>query len=371
MGKRSKNATSGYETGAVNLQKRRTLLRSAAVDAPLRRVASILFVAAVALTAAAVLPAAGGSQTDPAAALRRDDAALASKSRSAVLELYALETRLGAAQARLGALRSQAAGLARERAAVSRRLEIARTTLRISERLLGTRLRALYERGEADPLAVVLGAESLEDAMAALDGLALAAEHDRAIMEQTRTARNRLAALSATLRTRGAEVERLVASAAAEAATLGRARAERAAYVEQLAAQRRLTAARIGEVEAAAAAAHARAQVVAATAPKPVLVLEAPDRVTATASGAHTLTVTASGYALTGATATGVPVGWGVVAVDPSVIPLGTHMTIPGYGEGVAADTGGAVQGNTIDLWFPSDAEARAWGRRTVTITLN
>ena len=53
------------------------------------------------------------------------------------------------------------------------------------------------------------------------------------------------------------------------------------------------------------------------------------------------------------------------------MIPLGTRMTIPGYGEGVAADTGGAVQGNAIDLWFPTRAQALAWGRRTVTITLH
>jgi 3D (Asp-Asp-Asp) domain-containing protein len=46
-------------------------------------------------------------------------------------------------------------------------------------------------------------------------------------------------------------------------------------------------------------------------------------------------------------------------------------MTIPGYGEGVAADTGGAVQGAAIDLWFPSTAQALAWGRRTVTIRLH
>ena len=61
-----------------------------------------------------------------------------------------------------------------------------------------------------------------------------------------------------------------------------------------------------------------------------------------------------TGYALRGRTASGLPTGWGIVAVDPSVIPLGTRMTIPGYGEGVAADTGGAVHGATIDLWFPS-----------------
>jgi 3D (Asp-Asp-Asp) domain-containing protein len=46
-------------------------------------------------------------------------------------------------------------------------------------------------------------------------------------------------------------------------------------------------------------------------------------------------------------------------------------MTIPGYGEGVAADTGGGVFGAAIDLWFPSEEDARAWGRRVVAITLH
>jgi 3D (Asp-Asp-Asp) domain-containing protein len=83
------------------------------------------------------------------------------------------------------------------------------------------------------------------------------------------------------------------------------------------------------------------------------------------------MTVTATGYSLTGRTATGVPVGYGIVAVDPNVIPLGTRMSVPGYGEAVAADTGGAITGARIDLWFPTTAEALAWGTRTVTITLH
>ena len=53
------------------------------------------------------------------------------------------------------------------------------------------------------------------------------------------------------------------------------------------------------------------------------------------------------------------------------MIPLGTHMTVPGYGEAVAADTGSAIKGAIIDLWFPTVAQARAWGRRSVTITLD
>jgi 3D (Asp-Asp-Asp) domain-containing protein len=83
------------------------------------------------------------------------------------------------------------------------------------------------------------------------------------------------------------------------------------------------------------------------------------------------MTVVATAYDLPGTTATGVPVGPGIVAVDPTVIPLGTHMTIPGYGEGVAADTGGAIIGARIDVWVPDEAAATQWGVRTVTITLH
>jgi 3D (Asp-Asp-Asp) domain-containing protein len=71
------------------------------------------------------------------------------------------------------------------------------------------------------------------------------------------------------------------------------------------------------------------------------------------------------------ATASGLWPTRGMVAVDPSVIPLGTRLTIPGYGVGIAADTGGAVRGNTIDIWFPTQAQALRWGRRTITITVH
>ena len=89
------------------------------------------------------------------------------------------------------------------------------------------------------------------------------------------------------------------------------------------------------------------------------------------ARGAQTITVSSTGYSIHGRTSTGMPTAAGVVAVDPAVIPLGSRLTIPGYGTGIAADTGGAVHGNVIDLWFPTLQQARAWGRRTVTITIH
>lgn len=85
---------------------------------------------------------------------------------------------------------------------------------------------------------------------------------------------------------------------------------------------------------------------------------------------AYRLTVDAVAYYLPGKTALGVPVQKGVVAVDPKLIPLGTKLHVPGYGPGLAADVGHAIKGRIIDLWFPSTEKARAWGRRTVTITI-
>ncbi|WP_196590527.1 G5 domain-containing protein [Pectinatus frisingensis] len=69
----------------------------------------------------------------------------------------------------------------------------------------------------------------------------------------------------------------------------------------------------------------------------------------------------------TGYTATGMRAQHGVVAVDPNVIPLGTRLYIPGYGEAVAADTGG-FSGNSIDICVDSYSEAINWGRRNITI---
>lgn len=71
-----------------------------------------------------------------------------------------------------------------------------------------------------------------------------------------------------------------------------------------------------------------------------------------------------------GITAMGIPATYGVVAVDPGIIPLGSRLYIPGYGEAVAADTGGAIYGYRIDLCMESYSEAMNFGRRTVTVYL-
>src|SRR5690606_21203542 len=57
-----------------------------------------------------------------------------------------------------------------------------------------------------------------------------------------------------------------------------------------------------------------------------------------------------------------------VIAVDPNIIPLGTKVHVEGYGEAIAADTGGSIKGNKIDVFYPTNKLALNWGRRTVTV---
>jgi 3D (Asp-Asp-Asp) domain-containing protein len=74
------------------------------------------------------------------------------------------------------------------------------------------------------------------------------------------------------------------------------------------------------------------------------------------------------GGSSSGHCALGFQAGKGVAAVDPRLIPLGTKLYIEGYGEALAADTGGAIKGSRIDLCYDSYDEAMHFGRRTVTV---
>ena len=69
-----------------------------------------------------------------------------------------------------------------------------------------------------------------------------------------------------------------------------------------------------------------------------------------------------------GITSTGLRAVYGIIAVDPRLIPYGTRLYVPGYGFGIAGDTGGAIVGHRVDLFYRTVSEAMRWGRRTVPV---
>lgn len=85
------------------------------------------------------------------------------------------------------------------------------------------------------------------------------------------------------------------------------------------------------------------------------------------------LNCTATAYSNHSNTATGRrPVrnegGLSTIAVDPSVIPLGSKVYVDGYGYAIAADTGGAIKGSKIDIYLNSTSECMDWGRKSVNV---
>lgn len=315
---------------------------------------------------AAILLSASLAGAQDKAALKQHQRTLATRSHSALLGLYALDFRLAQTRGELARVHQRVLALRAERHQAHVQLKVIGHNLRVSQDLLGAHLRTLYEEGEPNAIAILLGSGSLDDAVTRLNDLEQSARQSEAAVSDTREGHAKLTELASTLAVQTRQAEELEARARATAASLESARAARVDYLASLARQRRLTKRQLATLDTHARrvvqkAAAIQSQRTGAAAPAPAPASATPG----------TVTVTATGYSLPGHTSTGLPVGFGVVAVDPAVIPLGTRMTIPGYGEGVAADTGSAVSGYTIDLWFPTLADALAWGRRTVTISLH
>ena len=314
-----------------------------------------LVAASVVALAALQLPAAIGAGSpsrlhERAQELRNENSVLTGEARATWLSSVTLSTRLDQTRAALVRFQARREAISAQRAEAEHSLHLARRTLEVSQQRLADRLRLLYEQGPTDAMSVLVGATSVDDAINQIENLHRIAGLDREVIDSAKAARAHLTVVTQRLANSEAQARETEAATAATVVALESAQREQAARLASFRAQHSANSSQISTLES-------RARELAA--------IPSPSR-----SG-RTLTVLATGYSLTGHTSTGVPVGYGVVAVDPGVIALGTKLTIPGYGEGVAADTGGAVGGSHIDLWFPTEAEALAWGSRTVTVTLH
>ncbi len=355
-----------------------------------------VLVTCLAVVASVFLAATSPARADRAANARAALGQLEAAESDALLELFAADSKLDRARARADNLRSRARRQAERVADARREVAVGRTNLRTAQSTLSDRLAAAFRAGDVDPFVILLSAASLSDA---LDGIAIVNRVSARDATLISNVQHSLSTSKRAEQTLTAEQGRLTtASAAADAqrTQAGNARAAKASLVAGLRSSKQIAARRLTQIEEAAAAAREKAVQIegdAADAPASGDTGSGGDATPADTGGSggndgsgttdaptpppsgpigsgDTLTVVSTAYAIHGTTATGLRTRRGICATDPRVIPMGTQFTVPGYGRCVAADTGGDIKGNRIDVWLPTEAEALQWGFKTVTVSI-
>jgi 3D (Asp-Asp-Asp) domain-containing protein len=316
----------------------------------------------------------------PATFARPAPAAPGPRERAALVQLFATDAALARARQSEAAAQARLVRVRADLRSLRSRLAVARSNEQAAQRALALRLNEIYRARPLDALAVLLESRSWSDVSEGLDLLDRLSQSDSSLV---RSARHWHATLRVQARTLGTAEARARSEEAAWQARVAALQQADRAHRDLLAQLRRE---HVRAVAALASTAHRdvqRARRVLRPQPhgggtgngsrsdtgasSPPTALPPAPKPPSLAAGS-TLSVSSTAYSLPGHTASGLPVGPGICATDPRVIPLGTRFEVPGYGPCVAADTGSSVIGATIDLWMPAE-RASVYGTQTITIT--
>ena len=343
-----------------------------------------VLVTCLAVVASVFLASTSPARADRAADARAALGQLKAAESNALLVLFAADSAVGRARARAEDLGARAGAQAERVADARREVTVGHANLRVAQATLSTRLAAAFRAGDVDPFVILLSASSLADALDSIAIVNRVSARDATLIDNVQRG---LSASRRAERTLTAEQGRLTTASAAANAERSRAEAARAAkatLVAGLRSSKQIAGRRLTQLEEAAAAVRDKAAKIEGD----VATAGGGDGTTTSDGGGtgvgpndpgptprpvgsgQTLTVVSTAYAIHGTTATGLRTRRGICATDPRVIPLGTKFDVPGYGRCVAADTGGAIKGNRIDVWVETEAEALQWGLRTVTVSI-
>jgi 3D (Asp-Asp-Asp) domain-containing protein len=320
-----------------------------------------------------ILTAAAPAAADHAADLRATRAHLAARQRSALYALYSSDSTIARARAAAATAGSRAQALSRQVTVAREEVAVARHNLDLSRHNLMLRLRAWYKNGgTVDPLELILTSKSIDDALSQDDAYQRITAQDQQVMDAARNAGQEYRSALTRVTTARSEALAEQRSAQAQVDQLVAEQQARRDLIAHLRQQRAGVSSQLSQLQATARQAAERTATLSAPASTPVSSPAPVPQATSVAapSSGRQIVVSATAYSLPGHTSSGLPVGPGICAVDPSVIPMGTRFIVPGYGTCIAADRGSAIIGARIDLWFATFAQAAAWGRQTVTITL-
>ncbi|SMC21338.1 3D (Asp-Asp-Asp) domain-containing protein [Clostridium acidisoli DSM 12555] len=254
------------------------------------------------------------------------------------------------------------------------KLVATKNKLSLQQNLLNKRVKAMYIDGNYSYLEVLLGSHNLTDFITKMDIAAKILQYDNNILSNVKSEKEIITLQGKNLDKQNNNLQELKANnelmlsklsdnIKQEKDLLSKATEKEKQLIEEQ-KQKEIAAEKAKEL-----AAQKQASLSAASSNISIPNFTGPN----SAGTVLTLDATAysdNSYTSTGPMTTRNPNGYSTIAVDPRVIPLGTKVYVDGYGYAIAADTGGDIVGNRIDVFFPSNADALNWGMRTVHVTI-
>lgn len=266
------------------------------------------------------------------------------------------------------------------------KLNYAKNQLRLEQDLFDKRMKAMYINGDYTYLQVLLGSHDLSDFITRMDITAKILQYDNNIISTVKDERDQITEQDNNLKNENSKIQALKVSNEQMLTSLTSNMTEERTLLSQASAKEQQLIQKIHAEEVAAAQAKAaadakaaaqKAQAEAAQKAKASVNSSSSATIAAqpAASSGTVITVVATAYSDAGYTSNGMqtsrnPNGYSTIAVDPSVIPINSKVYVQGYGYAIAADTGSAIIGNRIDVFFPSPNDAHNWGARTVNVTI-
>ncbi|MDD3776080.1 MAG: 3D domain-containing protein [Actinomycetota bacterium] len=279
---------------------------------------------------------------------------LSSEEEALLEQIVASETQVQVNQEQLQALNQDLENFEIQLEDLYQKRKELKESLKLRQELLMERMVYTYKYGNDDVTKFILSAKSLNEVINNLYLFKNIMERDAELIQEYRYEREEFDRVSRKSEEKKIEVEQTRQRVLEEQQQLEQSIAHNQALLEQVKGERSEVATLLSEI---------KRRIAQVQPPGLNLVGEWDMVATAYYSGG-------GGPNGNGITAIGLRVKHGIVAVDPKVIPLGTRLYIPGYGEALAADTGGWVKGDRIDLGFESLEECYRFGRRKIKVYL-
>lgn len=242
------------------------------------------------------------------------------------------------------------------------KLETAKKNSESQEDLFGKRIRAMYISGSNSYLEVLLSSQNLGDFISRLDTVTRIVSFDKNVINKLKLERQAILDQKKALDSENTKLQALKNTNDSKLSKLNNDVKEQKDLLSK-----------VTEKEQQLLASQSQANELASASVSSSSSGTLSRGMSGSVSYSQVIDICATAYSGDGITASGTatkrdPNGYSTIAVDPRVIPIGSRVYVEGYGYAVADDTGGAIKGNRIDVFFNSEAEAQNWGVRSVKV---